>query len=83
MVTAKHFTDMLDGVNIKALYNDKYKYKAVLTNIDGALSTNSIEPLSKADGFVVIDMPDSVVEAAEAILVEMKENMNKISCEIR
>ncbi|WMI82030.1 DUF4352 domain-containing protein [Anaerotignum sp. MB30-C6] len=81
--TAEHFTYLIDGVNVKAYYNEKYEYNSVLTSIDGDLSSSSVEPLASSEGFVVIEMPDSVVEAPESIVVEMKQNMEKISWGIR
>lgn len=81
--TAEHFTYLIDGVNVKAYYNEKYEYNSVLTSIDGDLSSSSVEPLASSEGFVVIEMPDSVVEAPESIVVEMKQNMERISWGIR
>lgn len=80
---SRYFTAMLGGVNIKAYYNQKYEYKITLTMIDGDMALEQIQPLATAKGFIVIEMPETVIDATESIVVKMKEDNSSISWNIR
>ncbi|GAB0167449.1 DUF4352 domain-containing protein [Lysinibacillus sp. CTST325] len=71
------------GTSIKAVYNNKYDYDTSVTLIDGDLHHQNIRPLSSSEGFVVITVPDTVVEGKESINLFLENEKDKVQINIR
>lgn len=71
------------GTLIKAVYNEKYNYETSVTVLDGDLHHQNIQPLSSVEGFVVITVPDTVVEATESINLFLENEKDKVQINIR
>lgn len=80
---ADHFTNMFGGVNIKAMFKDDYEFKASITMLENDLSFSSIKPLSTKKGFVVIEVPDSVVESTDSLVLHLEHEKNKAQLDLR
>lgn len=70
---AKDFTSIIGGVSMKAIFKEEYEYNYTVTMIDGDLGTGSIKPLASKSGFVVIEVPDSVAESKESLVVKLED----------
>lgn len=71
------------NVSLKAIYNEKYEYKAAVTLMDGDLHHENVQPLTTIEGFVAIEMPDNVVEATESINLFLENGKDKVEIKIR
>ncbi|MDQ0175986.1 DUF4352 domain-containing protein [Bacillus chungangensis] len=80
---ADSFTDTIGGTQIKAMYNEKYEYEKLTTLLTSDLSAQNVQPLATGNGFVVIEMPDNVVEASESIDVFIGEGKEIVKIKIR
>lgn len=80
---ANQLMNQNDGITLKAVYNDKYTYNESLTLIDGDLHHENVRPLSSLEGFVVVEMPDNVVEATESIKLYLEKEDSKVQINIR
>lgn len=70
---AKDFTSIIGGVSMKAIFKEEYEYNYTVTMIDGDLGTGSIKPLATKSGFVVIEVPDSVADSKESLVVKLED----------
>lgn len=70
---AKDFTAMFGGVKMKAVFKGEYEYDYTITMIDGDMSSGSIKPLASKTGFVVMEVPDSVAESDESLIVKLEQ----------
>lgn len=80
---ADNFTAMFGGVNIKALFQDKYEYSYTVTMIDGDLSNESIKPLSSKTGFVVMEVPDLVASSEDSLILQLSKDDAKATLQVR
>ncbi|WP_270167644.1 DUF4352 domain-containing protein [Paenibacillus sp. SYP-B4298] len=81
--TADKFTAMAGGVGMKAIFKDKYEYKYTITMIDQDLSNESIKPLSSKSGFVVMEVPDTVAESQDSLILRLEKNKDKATINLR
>ena len=70
---AKDFTSIIGGVSMKAIFKEEYEYNYTVTMIDGDLGTGSIKPLATKSGFVVIEVPDSVADSKESLVIKLED----------
>lgn len=80
---ADNFTSMIGGVDMKAVFQDKYEYKYTITMIDKDLSKESIKPLSSKTGFVVMEVPDTVATSEDSLILKLEENKDKATINLR
>ncbi|MFD2116585.1 DUF5067 domain-containing protein [Paenibacillus yanchengensis] len=80
---AESFTNTFGGVDVQALFKDEYEYNSSRTMLDGDIGYRSIKPLSTKKGFVVIEVPDSVAESTESLLIHLKDDKNKATIVLR
>lgn len=80
---ADNFTSMLGGVEIKAIFNDKYEYDYTVTMIDKDLSNESIKPLSSKTGFVVMEVPDTVAESEDGLILKLAKDKDNATINLR
>ncbi|WP_052344244.1 DUF4352 domain-containing protein [Bacillus ndiopicus] len=71
-----------NGTALKAIYDEKYEYGVVVTLLDDDLHHESINPLATKNGFVVISIPDKVVDEAESIQLFMELGKDKVQIKI-
>lgn len=74
---------MARGVGMKAIFKDKYEYKYTITMIDQDLSKESIKPLSSKSGFVVMEVPDTVAESQDSLILRLEKNKDKATINLR
>ncbi|SDG32914.1 protein of unknown function [Fontibacillus panacisegetis] len=80
---ADNFTSMIGGVEMKALFQDKYEYTYTITMIDKDLSKESIKPLSSKTGFVVMEVPDTVAKSEDSLILKLAKDENKATINLR
>lgn len=80
---ADSFTSMIGGVEIKAIFKDKYEYKYSVTMIDKDLSKESVKPLSSKTGFVVMEVPDTVAESEDGLILKLAKDEDKATINLR
>ncbi|WP_019638834.1 DUF4352 domain-containing protein [Paenibacillus fonticola] len=80
---ADNFTSMLGGVEMKAIFNDKYEYDYTVTMIDKDLSNESIKPLSSKTGFVVMEVPDTVAESEDGLILKLAKDKDNATINLR
>ncbi|RCX18546.1 uncharacterized protein DUF4352 [Fontibacillus phaseoli] len=80
---ADNFTSMIGGVEMKALFQDKYEYTYTITMIDKDLSKESIKPLSSKTGFVVMEVPDTVAKSEDSLILKLVKDENKATINLR
>ncbi|RKD22544.1 hypothetical protein BEP19_09795 [Ammoniphilus oxalaticus] len=80
---ADSFTSLAGSTKVKAMYDDKYEYNHLITMIDGDLSNKNVQPLSTADGFVVIKVPEIVESSSESITLNLKNGKDEIHIKLR
>ncbi|NKI22652.1 DUF4352 domain-containing protein [Paenibacillus dendritiformis] len=80
---ADNFTSMIGGVEMKAIFKDKYEYKYSLTMIDKDLGKERIKPLSSKTGFVVMEVPDTVVESEDGLILKLAKDKDKATINLR
>lgn len=76
------FTSMMGGLDINVIFNEKYEYGYTITMVDGDMS-ESISPLDTKSGFVVIEMPDKVVESEESLILSIEEESSLTRIQLR
>lgn len=74
---ADNFTALFGGVDMKAVYKDKYEYNYTVTLLDDDLSNESVKPLSTASGFVVIEVPDEVANSQDSLVLKLGHDGDK------
>jgi len=74
---ANDFTAMINGIRMKAIFKGEYEYDYTVTMIDGDLSQDSIKPLASKKGFVVIEVPDTVANSNESLVIKLEEEGEK------
>lgn len=80
---ADNFTSMIGGVEMKALFKDKYEYTYTITMIDKDLSKESIKPLSSKTGFVVMEVPDTVANSEDGLILKLEKDKDKATINLR
>lgn len=80
---ADKFTSMIGGVEMKATFKDKYEYKYSITMIDKDLSKESVKPLSSKTGFVVMEVPDTVAESEDGLILKLAKDKDKATINLR
>ena len=80
---ADSFTAMLGGVEMKAIFNDKYEYKYTVTMIDKDLSNESVKPLASKTGFVVMEVPDTVAQSEDSLVLKLAQDEDKATITLR
>ncbi|KOR87537.1 DUF4352 domain-containing protein [Paenibacillus solani] len=80
---ADNFTSMIGGVDMKAVFQDKYEYKYTITMIDKDLSNESIKPLSSKTGFVVMEVPDTVATSEDSLILKLEDDKDKATINLR
>ncbi|MNW37922.1 Telomeric repeat-binding factor 2 [compost metagenome] len=80
---ADNFTSMIGGVEMKALFQDKYEYTYTITMIDKDLSKESIKPLSSKTGFVVMEVPDTVAKSEDGLILKLAKDKAKATINLR
>lgn len=80
---ADNFTSMIGGVEMKAIFKDKYEYKYTITMIDKDLSNESIKPLSSKTGFVVMEVPDEVAKSKDGLILKLAKDKDKATINLR
>lgn len=80
---ADKFTAMSRGVGMKAIFKDKYEYKYTITMIDQDLSNESIKPLASKSGFVVMEVPDTVAESPDSLILKLEKDKDKATINLR
>lgn len=80
---ADSFTAMFGGMNMKAYFKDKYEYGYTITMLDNDLSYGSVKPLASKSGFVVIEVPDTVAESTESLVVKLEQDGDKAQITLR
>ncbi|GAA0135244.1 hypothetical protein YSY43_20840 [Paenibacillus sp. YSY-4.3] len=80
---ADNFTSMIGGVDMKAIFQDKYEYRYTITMIDKDLSKESIKPLSSKTGFVVMEVPDTVATSEDSLILKLEEDKDKATINLR
>lgn len=80
---ADSFTSMIGGVEMKAIFKDKYEYKYSVTMIDKDLSKESVKPLSSKTGFVVMEVPDTVAESEDGLILKLAKDEDKATINLR
>ncbi|WP_334074083.1 MULTISPECIES: DUF4352 domain-containing protein [Paenibacillus] len=80
---ADNFTSMVGGVEMKAIFQDKYEYKYTITMIEQDLSNESIKPLSSKTGFVVMEVPDAVAKSKDSLIVNLAQDEDKATINLR
>lgn len=80
---ADNFTSMIGGVDMKAIFQDKYEYKYTITMIDKDLSNESIKPLSSKTGFVVMEVPDTVATSEDSLILKLADDKDKATINLR
>lgn len=80
---ADNFTSMVGGVDMKAIFQDKYEYKYTITMIEQDLSNESIKPLSSKSGFVVMEVPDTVATSKDRLIVNLAKDEDKATINLR
>lgn len=78
-----NFTSMIGGVDMKAIFQDKYEYKYTITMIDKDLSNESIKPLSSKTGFVVMEVPDTVATSEDSLILKLEDDKDKATINLR
>ncbi|REK74170.1 DUF4352 domain-containing protein [Paenibacillus paeoniae] len=81
--SAAQFKSMFDGVSIKAIFKDNYEYNTSMTMIDGDLSNESVKPLSTKKGFIVVEVPDSVAEAGDSLVLQLSLDKEEAKITLR
>lgn len=80
---ADKFTSMIGGVEMKAIFKEKYEYKYSITMIDKDLSKESVKPLSSKTGFVVMEVPDTVAESEDGLILKLAKDKDKATINLR
>ncbi|AWB42955.1 hypothetical protein DCC85_01070 [Paenibacillus sp. CAA11] len=80
---ADNFTSMIGGVEMKAIFKDKYEYKYTITMIDKDFGKESIKPLSSKTGFVVIEVPDEVSKSKDGLILKLAKDKDKATINLR
>lgn len=80
---ADNFTSLIGGVEMKALFQDKYEYTYTVTMIDKDLSNENIKPLSSKTGFVVMEVPDTVATSEDALILKLAKDKDKATINLR
>lgn len=80
---ADDFTSMIGGVDMKAVFQDKYEYKYTITMIDKDLSKESIKPLSSKTGFVVMEVPDTVATSEDSLILKLVDDKANATINLR
>ena len=80
---ADSFTAMIGGVEMKAIFKDKYEYKYTITMIDQDLSKESIKPLSSKTGFVVMEVPDEVAKSGDGLILKLAKDKDNATINLR
>ncbi|MCM3041441.1 DUF4352 domain-containing protein [Paenibacillus motobuensis] len=80
---ADNFTSMIGGVEMKAIFKDKYEYKYTITMIDQDLSKESVKPLSSKTGFVVMEVPDEVAKSEDALILKLAKDKDNATINLR
>ncbi|MGZ7444975.1 DUF4352 domain-containing protein [Paenibacillus sp. TH7-28] len=80
---ADNFTSMIGGVEMKAIFKDKYEYTYTITMIDKDLSNESIKPLSSKSGFVVMEVPDEVAKSEDGLILNLAKDKDKATINLR
>ncbi|WP_018751809.1 DUF4352 domain-containing protein [Paenibacillus sanguinis] len=80
---ADSFTAMIGGVEMKALFNDKYEYNYTITMIDKDLSNETVKPLASKTGFVVMEVPDTVAQSEDGLVLKLAQDEDKATITLR
>lgn len=80
---ADNFTSLIGGVEMKALFQDKYEYTYTVTMIEKDLSNENIKPLSSKAGFVVMEVPDTVATSEDALILKLAKDKDKATINLR
>lgn len=67
---------------MKAIFKDKYEY-TYTTMIDKDLSNESIKPLSSKTGFVVMEVPDTVANSEDGLILKLEKDKDKATINLR
>lgn len=68
---------------MKAIFKDKYEYTYTITMIDKDLSNESIKPLSSKTGFVVMEVPDTVANSEDGLILKLEKDKDKATINLR
>ena len=73
-----------DEVSAKVLYSDGYEFSATnLLGYDNELHDSSINPLSSQTGEIAFEIPSTVADSADELLIEFSSGNDKIKFKIR
>ncbi len=73
-----------DDVSAKVLYSDGYEFSATnLLGYDNELHDSSINPLSSQTGEIAFEIPSTVADSADELLIEFSSGNDKIKFKIR
>lgn len=73
-----------DDVNAKILYSDGYEFSATnLLGYDSDLHDSNINPLSSQTGEIAFEIPSTVADSAEELLIQFSSGNDKITFKIR
>ncbi len=75
---------MGDDVNTKILYSDGYEFSATnLMGYDNDLHDSNINPLSSQTGEIAFEIPSTVADSADELLIQFSSGNDKIKFKIR
>lgn len=75
---------MGDDVNAKVLYSDGYEFSATnLLGYDNDLHDSNINPLSSQTGEIVFEIPNTVADSTDELLIQFSSGNDKIKFKIR
>ncbi|WP_411343809.1 DUF4352 domain-containing protein [Paenibacillus sp. WLX1005] len=80
---ADTFTAMIGGVQMHAMFQDKYEYPYTVTMINGDLSSGNINPLSSKSGFVVMEVPDAVAKSKDSLVLNLEDDDATATIQLR
>jgi len=73
-----------DDVYVKMLYGDGYEFSAVnLLGYSKDMHDSTINPLTSADGEIAFEIPQSVAEATDELLVSFSGGNNSVVFQVR
>lgn len=75
---------MNDDVSVKVLYGDGYEFSLTqLLGYQKDLINSTVNPLSSKEGDMAFEVPNSVAEATEPIIIEFKAGKDKVAFSLR
>lgn len=75
---------MNDDVSVKVLYGDGYEFSLTqLLGYQKDLINSTVNPLSSKEGDMAFEVPNSVAEATESIIIEFNAGKDKVAFSLR